>query len=68
MQLNSKPERFLVNLRDIQAITGRTYRTSIRIAQKIRAANNKGAKDFITAEEVSKFLRVREEDVKRFLK
>ncbi len=44
-------KRICIYPKDIQLITGKSYRQSARLAQKIKKELNKTEKDFLTVEE-----------------
>lgn len=49
--MRNELQRVCIYPKDIQRITGKSYRQSIRIMQKIKNQLNKGQNEFLTIEE-----------------
>lgn len=61
-------QRLCIYPKDIQFITGKSYRQSVRIAQQIHKQFNKSASAYITISEFCLFSGLPYEEVVRFVK
>lgn len=66
MQNSSK--RICIYPKDIQAITGKSYRQSTRFFQKIRKDLNKGENQLMSVEEFCKYAGLNREEVEPLIK
>jgi hypothetical protein len=67
MSVNKMPGRMIVKHRDIQNITGMTYRTASRMMKKVRQAYNKSNDQPITIDEFCSFFGLKEEKVREYI-
>ena len=67
MSVKKMPGRMFLRLRDIQNLTGMTYRTAIRIAKRIRAAYNKADHHPLTIDDYCNYFGVKEEKVREYI-
>ena len=61
--MKNESKRLCIYPKDIQRITGKSYRQSIRLLQKVRKELNKLENEFVTVEEFSTFSGLKLEQV-----
>lgn len=61
--MKSENKRLCIYPKDIQRITGKSYRQSIRLLQKIRTALNKLENEFVSIEEFCQYTSLKMEQV-----
>jgi hypothetical protein len=61
--MKNESKRLCIYPKDIQRITGKSYRQSIRLLQKVRKELNKLENEFVTVEEFSVFSGLKLEQV-----
>jgi len=61
--MKNENKRLCIYPKDIQRITGKSYRQSIRLLQKVRKELNKLENEFVTVEEFSVFSGLKLEQV-----
>ncbi|RTY67155.1 hypothetical protein EKL97_14470 [Flavobacterium sp. LS1P28] len=61
--MRSKNKRLCIYPKDIQRITGKSYRQSIRLLQKMRIKLNKLEDEFVSIEEFCQFTSLKIEQV-----
>ena len=61
-------KRLCIYPKDIQRITGKSYRQSARLLQKIRSDLNKGENEFVSIEEFCQYTSLKLEQVEPFLR
>ena len=61
--MKSEPKRVCIYPKDIQRITGKSYRQSTRLLQKIREDLNKPSNNFISVEEFCLYTGLKYEQV-----
>lgn len=61
--MKSENKRLCIYPKDIQRITGKSYRQSIRLLQKIRTALNKLENEFVSIEEFCQYTSLKLEQV-----
>lgn len=61
--MKNECKRLCIYPKDIQRITGKSYRQSIRLLQKVRKELNKLENEFVTVEEFSVFSGLKLEQV-----
>lgn len=59
--------RLCIYPKDIQRITGKSYRQSIRLMQKIKADLNKSQNEFLTIDEFCNYTGIKYEQVVQFI-
>lgn len=65
--MNQSSTRLVVYPKDVQAITGRCYRSSRHLLKAIRNANGKDKKAYVTVEEFCRYTGLKAEFVWPFL-
>ena len=65
--MKSEPKRVCIYPKDIQRITGKSYRQSTRLLQKIREGLNKTKDNFVSIEEFCVFTGLKYEQVERHI-
>lgn len=60
-------KRLCIYPKDVQCITGKSYRYSARLLQKIRTELKKDKNEFVSVEEFSKYTGLKLEQVERFI-
>lgn len=61
--MKNEPKRICIYTKDIQRITGKSYRQSTRLLQKIREDLNKPLNNFISVEEFCQYTGLKYEQV-----
>jgi len=61
--MKSEPKRLCIYPKDIQLITGKSYRQSIRLLQKIRKDLNKLENEFVSITEFCQYTSLKYEQV-----
>lgn len=61
--MESKPTRICIYPKDIERITGKSYRQSTRILLKIKASLNKAPNEFVTISEFCQYTGLKYEEV-----
>ena len=61
--MKTEPKRVCIYPKDIQRITGKSYRQSIRLLQKIRKELNKLQNEFVSVEEFCQYTSLKIEQV-----
>jgi hypothetical protein len=56
-------QRVCIYPKDVQVITGKSYRQSVRLVQKIKIAFNKTTKEFLTFDEFCEYTGIKHEQV-----
>jgi hypothetical protein len=67
MSLNKIPGRAVLYTSDVKNITGGSTRASQRLMRKIRQAFGETGQRFVTVKEFSKFCKMEEEEVQKYL-
>lgn len=62
--MKMEKKRICIYPKDIQCITGKSYRQSARLLQKIRSDLNKGENEFVSIEEFCQYTSLKIEQVK----
>ncbi len=62
-----KVKRICIYPKDVQAITGKSYRQSLRILQNLRKCFLKAEGSYVTVSEFSIYTGISEKDIERFL-
>jgi len=65
--MKNTPKRVCIYPKDIQIITGKSYRQSVRILQQIRIKLKKEKGHLVTIEEFSSYIGIDEESVNQFM-
>ena len=65
--MKSEPKRVCIYPKDIQRITGKSYRQSTRLLQKIREDLNKSQNNFISVEEFCQYTGLKYEQVEQHI-
>jgi hypothetical protein len=65
--MKSEPKRVCIYPKDIQRITGKSYRQSTRLLQKIREDLNKTQTNFISVEEFCQYTGLKYEQVEQHI-
>lgn len=65
--MKNEPKRLCIYPKDIQRITGKSYRQSIRILQKIRKDLSKLENEFVSIEEFCSYTSLKYEQVEPFI-
>ena len=65
--MKTEPKRVCIYPKDIQRITGKSYRQSARLLQKIREDLNKPLNNFISVEEFCKYTGLKQEQVEQHI-
>ena len=66
--MNIIPKRALIYSLDIINITGKSATTARRIIQRIKKQNNKPDAPFVTVAEFCAYMKLNEDDIRKFLK
>ncbi|MGG7035689.1 MAG: hypothetical protein ACI7YS_10940 [Flavobacterium sp.] len=61
--MRTEPKRICIYPKDIQRITGKSYRQSIRLLQKLREDNNKLKNSLVSIEEFCQYTGLKYEHV-----
>jgi uncharacterized protein YajQ (UPF0234 family) len=61
--MRTEPKRLCIYPKDIQIITGKSYRQSIRMLQTIRKELNKHVNEFVSTEEFCQYSSLKQEQV-----
>lgn len=61
--MKTEPKRLCIYPKDIQRITGKSYRQSIRLMQKIRTDLNKLENEFVSIDDFCKYTSLKFEQV-----
>ena len=64
--MRNEPKRICIYPKDIQRITGKSYRQSIRVLQKIRKDLTKHKNEFVSIEEFCTYTSLKYEQVEPF--
>ena len=62
-----EPKRVCIYPKDIQRITGKSYRQSTRLLQKIKEGLNKSKDNFVSIEEFCVFTGLKYEDIEQHI-
>lgn len=65
--MKSEPKRVCIYPKDIQRITGKSYRQSTRLLQKIKEGLNKSKDNFVSIEEFCAFTGLKYEQVEQHI-
>ena len=65
--MKNEPKRICIYPKDIQRITGKSYRQSTRLLQKIREDLNKPLNNFISVEEFCQYTGLKKEQVEQHI-
>lgn len=65
--MKSEPKRVCIYPKDIQRITGKSYRQSTRLLQKIKEDLNKSKDNFVSIEEFCVFTGLKYEDIEQHI-
>ncbi len=65
--MKNDPKRICIYPKDIQRITGKSYRQSTRLLQKIREDLNKPLNNFISVEEFCQYTGLKYEQVEQHI-
>jgi pyridoxine 5'-phosphate synthase PdxJ len=66
--MKTEPKRVCIYPKDIQRITGKSYRQSIRLLQKIRKDLNKLENEFLSVDEFCQYTSLKYEQVEPHIK
>ena len=61
--MKTEKKRLCIYPKDIQRITGKSYRQSIRLLQKIRSELNKRQNEFVSIEEFCQYTSLKQDQV-----
>ena len=65
--MKTENKRLCIYPKDIQRITGKSYRQSVRLMQKIRKQLNKHQNEFVSVEEFCQYTSLKKEQVLLFI-
>jgi hypothetical protein len=61
--MKKEMQRVCIYPKDVQIITGKSYRQSVRLVQKIKTAFHKTTKEFLTIDEFCEYTGIKYEQV-----
>lgn len=61
--MKTEPKRICIYPKDIQRITGKSYRQSVRVLQKLREDNNKPKNSLVSIEDFCQYTGLKYEQV-----
>ncbi|MCG2611841.1 hypothetical protein LZZ90_10025 [Flavobacterium sp. SM15] len=65
--MKTAPKRICIYPKDVQCITGKSYRQSARLLQKIKEELNKSQSNLVSVEEFCHFTGLKQQIVEEFL-
>ena len=65
--MKKEMQRVCIYPKDVQIITGKSYRQSVRLVHKIKTVRNKTSKEFLTIDEFCEYTGIKYEQVSHLI-